>query len=97
MPGRDVGGVEGGSWGEVSSTANCTDYQARRFNLRYRHGHKDNRFAHTLNGTALAVPRVMLALLETHQRADGSVGLPPALTPFMGGRAELKPREQSDR
>ena len=49
------------------------------------------RFAHTLNATGAAVPRLMLALLETHQRADGSVALPECLRPFMGGKAELRP------
>ncbi|CAE7243660.1 OVA7, partial [Symbiodinium sp. KB8] len=65
-----------------------------RFGMRYRHGHKDNRFAHTLNGTALAVPRVMLALLETHQLPDGRVQVPPALRPFLGGREHLGAAEE---
>lgn len=95
MPGRrEVDGGEPGSWGEICSASNCTDYQARRFGMRYRHGHKDNRFAHTLNGTALAVPRVMLALLETHQLPDGRVQVPPALRPFLGGREHLGTAEE---
>jgi len=67
MPGR-------GEYGEVSSISNCTDFQARRLDVRHGAG-----FAHTLNGTALAVPRVMLSLLETHQRVDGSVAVPSPL------------------
>jgi seryl-tRNA synthetase len=86
MPGRK-------RFGEISSTSNCTDYQARRLAIRCTVPHASERvFAHTLNGTACAVPRTMLALLETHQRRDGSVELPPALRPFMGGRAEIAAR-----
>lgn len=81
-------------FGEVASISDCTDYQARRLGLRLRvgaQGAADARlhFAHTLNGTALAVPRVMLALLENHVQPDGTVLLPAALRPFMGGRAAL--------
>lgn len=83
-----------GAYGEVSSASCCADYQARRLNIRYRRGAAagDNRFVHTLNATACAIPRVMLALLETHQQADGSVLLPPCLRPYMGGRERLEPR-----
>jgi seryl-tRNA synthetase len=87
MPGRGAGG----SYGEVTSASNCQDFQARRLNIRYRAAQGDNRFVHTLNATALAVPRIILALLETHQARDGSVALPPCLVPFMGGRAILTP------
>jgi len=80
-----------GAFGEITSASNCTDYQARRLGIRYRAKPGDNRFVHTLNATACAVPRIILALLETHQRADGSVALPPALVPFMGGRTHLTP------
>jgi seryl-tRNA synthetase len=83
MPGRG----EAGDWGEVTSTSNCTDYQARRLKIRYRpKGQKRNQLVHTLNGTALAVPRVLIALLENHQRADGSVAIPEALQPYAGFR-----------
>jgi len=72
-------------YGELASISNCTDFQARRLNIRYINESQpsDRGFVHTLNGTALAVPRVMLALLETHQRADGSVLLPECLSPFL--------------
>lgn len=90
MPCRGEDGA--GAYGEVSSASNCIDYQARRLNVRYKAGPKDNRFVHTLNATACAVPRTMLALLETHQQADGSVVIPPALRPFMGGREVLTPQ-----
>ena len=81
-----------GAYGEVSSASNCIDYQARRLNIRYKAGPKDNRFVHTLNATACAIPRTIIALLETHQQQDGSVVIPPALRPFMGGREVLKPK-----
>lgn len=81
MPGRG----EGGEYGEVTSTSDCTDYQARRLNIRYRpEGQKGTRFVHTLNGTAIAVSRALIAVLENYQRADGRVDVPEALRPWMG-------------
>lgn len=81
MPGRG----EGGEYGEVTSTSDCTDYQARRLNIRYRpEGQKGTRFVHTLNGTAIAVSRALIAILENYQRADGRVDVPEALKPWMG-------------
>ena len=81
MPGRG----QSGEYGEVTSTSNCTDYQARRLNIRYKtHGQKGTRFVHTLNGTAVAVTRALLAILENHQQADGSVVVPEVLRPWVG-------------
>ncbi len=81
MPGRG----DGGDWGEVTSASNCTDYQARRLRIRFRRKDaKRNEMVHTLNGTAVANARTILALLEVHQRADGSVRIPKALQPYMG-------------
>ena len=71
-------------WLEVSSISNMEDYQARRMNLRFREGKGKPRFAHTLNGSGLAFPRVIAALLENHQQADGSVRLPEVLVPYFG-------------
>ncbi len=72
-------------WLEVSSVSWYSDYQARRANLRYRPaGEKGTRILHTLNGSALAVPRVWAALVETHRRPDGSVAIPEALRPYLG-------------
>ena len=123
MPGRN-------GWGEISSTSNCTDYQSRRLNIRYRTNKivsrqpassesspasisNDNldfhhkapvlaqpssnsttitEFVHTLNGTAVAVPRLIVALLETYQQKDGSVRLPECLWPFMAGIQEIRPK-----
>jgi seryl-tRNA synthetase len=79
-----------GAYREISSCSNCTDFQARRANLRYRPepGAKP-RFLHTLNGSGLAVGRTLIAVLETYQQADGSVVIPEVLRPYMGGVARL--------
>ena len=70
---------------EISSISNCGDFQARRMNARYRAGEKDNRFVHTLNGSGLAVGRTLVAVLENYQQADGTIRVPDALVPYMGG------------
>ncbi|WP_029355271.1 serine--tRNA ligase [Bosea sp. 117] len=71
---------------EISSCSTCTDFQARRMNARYRpSGGKGPRFVHTLNGSGVAVGRALVAVLETYQNADGSVAIPDALKPYMGG------------
>jgi seryl-tRNA synthetase len=74
-----------GDYGELTSASNCTDYQARRLKTRFRRASaKKNELVHTLNGTAIAVPRVIVALLENHQCADGSVAIPAALQRYLG-------------
>jgi seryl-tRNA synthetase len=81
MPGRG----EAGEYGEVTSTSDCTDYQARRLNIRYKPaGQKGTRFVHTLNGTAVALSRAVIVVLENYQRADGLVDVPEVLRPYMG-------------
>ena len=86
MPGRG----DQGEYGEVTSTSNCTDFQARRLNTRFKSAqHKGTRFAHTLNGTAVAVSRCLVALLENYQQADGSVLIPPVLRPWMRGKERI--------
>lgn len=78
MPGRE-------GWGEITSTSNCTDYQARRLGVRFKEAEGGKpRFVHMLNGTALAVPRVIIAILENFQERDGSVHIPEALVPYTG-------------
>ena len=74
-----------GEWLEASSCSNCTDFQARRASIRYRPqpGAKP-RFVHTLNGSGLGLPRVMIAILENFQEADGSVVIPEVLRPYTG-------------
>jgi seryl-tRNA synthetase len=74
-----------GEYGEVTSTSNCTDFQARRLGIRYRGpGFKGTRFVHTLNGTAVAVTRALVAILENYQQADGTVAIPEVLRPCVG-------------
>ena len=76
---------------EISSISNCGDFQARRMNTRFRpEGAKTNEFVHTLNGSGLAVGRTLVAVLENGQQEDGSVELPPALHPYMGGLTRLE-------
>lgn len=77
---------------EISSCSNCGDWQARRMNTRYRPTEgKGNVFVHTLNGSGLAVGRTLVAVLENHQQADGSVNIPSLLLPYMGGLTKLEP------
>lgn len=93
MPGRN-----GGEWGEVTSTSNCTDYQARRLNVRYREdgaGKSRSKFVHMLNGTAIALSRAIIAILENFQQADGSVKLPAALVPYCGFDI-IRPKPRSE-
>lgn len=72
-------------WLEISSVSNCRDFQARRASLRYRDGEtRKPELLHTLNGSGLGLPRTLICLLETHQRADGSIGVPEFLQPFVG-------------
>jgi len=85
LPGQDA-------FREISSISNCGDFQARRMNARYRpEGQKGTEFVHTLNGSGLAVGRTLVAVLENFQQADGSVEVPAALHPYMGGVTRLTP------
>lgn len=86
MPGRqseEKGGT--GNWGEITSTSNCTDYQARRLNIKYQplSGGKA-KFVHMLNGTAVAISRALIAILENFQQENGSIVVPKVLRPFFG-------------
>jgi seryl-tRNA synthetase len=78
-----------GAWLEVSSCSNFEDFQARRMNLRYKNNEGKNIFCHTLNGSALALPRLYIALLETFQQADGHVLIPEPLQPYLGGLKQI--------
>lgn len=73
-----------GGWGEVTSASNCTDYQARRLNVRLRKKDGSLEYGHTLNGTAVALSRALIAVLENYQQADGSILVPEVLRPFCG-------------
>ena len=78
MPGRE-------SWGEITSTSNCTDFQARRLKLRFRRdGSKKTELVHMLNGTAISNARTILAILENHQQSDGTIKVPEKLVPYLG-------------
>lgn len=79
MPGRKM-------YGEISSASNCTDYQSRRLNIQTIDSSDSCRFAHTVNGTACAVPRTLIALLETYQQPNGEVSIPAVLEPYFKGR-----------
>ena len=78
-------------WLEVSSCSCFTDYQARRLNCRFKDNDGKTKLCHTLNGSGVALPRLMVALLEQHQNADGSVTIPKALRPYMNGQEKLVP------
>ena len=80
MPGRG----DEGEYGEVTSTSNCTDYQARSLNIRYRDDDGKIKFVHMLNGTAVALSRAMVAVIENYQNEDGSITIPPALVRYTG-------------
>ena len=77
MPGKQ-------EFGEITSTSNCTDYQSRRLNIRYKDRNGENKIAYMLNGTAIAVPRVIIAILENYQNEDSSVNIPEILIPYLG-------------
>ena len=85
MPGRD-------DWGETHSATRFREYQARRLDLRYRDSDGKVRHCHTLNNTVIASPRVLVAFVEMHQQADGTIRVPEALQPYLGGRAVLGPK-----
>lgn len=77
---------------EVSSVSNCTDYQSRRSNIKFKRNDGKTDFVHTLNGSGLATSRLMVALLENNQNADGSINIPPVLQPALGGISKIVPQ-----
>ncbi|MEZ5994562.1 MAG: serine--tRNA ligase [Hyphomonadaceae bacterium] len=79
-----------GKYREISSCSNCGDFQARRMNARYRDENGKPQFVHTLNGSGLAVGRTLVAILENYQNADGSIQVPKALVPYMGGLERIE-------
>ena len=93
MPGRGELNADGkpmGDWGETHSASRLYDYQCRRLNMRYRDDDGKTVFAHSLNNTVLASPRVLIPLLEMHQNSDGSVSIPACLQPYMNGMTRLE-------
>ncbi|PMQ00738.1 MAG: serine--tRNA ligase [Dictyoglomus sp. NZ13-RE01] len=88
MPGR-------GEYGEVTSCSNCTDYQARRLNIRFRRLTGELEYVHMLNGTAIAISRALIAILENYQQEDGSIIIPEVLHPYTLGIKEIKPKKRN--
>src|SRR3989339_1029171 len=78
------------NWGEITSTSNCTDYQARRLNIKYIDEQGKKEYVHTLNGTAVALSRFPLAILENYQQKDGSIQIPTILCPYMFGKTVIR-------
>lgn len=78
-----------GTYRETHSTSTCTDWQSRRLNIRVRRNNGETQFTHMLNGTAFAIQRTLLCILENFQQADGTVAVPPVLVPYMGGRTVI--------
>jgi seryl-tRNA synthetase len=83
MPGKPGADDSQGAWAEVTSTSNCTDYQARAMNTKYRKANGEKELVYTLNGTAIAIPRCLIAIMENYQLSDGSIEIPKVLAPYM--------------
>lgn len=83
MPGRN-------DYGEVTSTSNCTDYQARNLNIKYKSVDGKNEYVHMLNGTAIATSRTLIAVMENYQQEDGSIKVPDVLQKYMNGITEIR-------
>ena len=93
LPGKPNNRGGAGDWAEITSASNCTDYQARGLNIKYKDKNGDKNFIHTLNGTAVAVSRALIAILENYQRADGSVEIPKVLRKYMPGKPKVIKRK----
>jgi seryl-tRNA synthetase len=83
MPGKPNKEGKMGDWGEITSTSNCTDYQARSLNIKYKTAEGKKEYVHMLNGTAISLCRAMIALMENHQQADGSIKIPAVLHKYL--------------
>ncbi|XP_033232248.1 serine--tRNA ligase, mitochondrial isoform X1 [Belonocnema kinseyi] len=89
LPGRNI-------FGELSSCSNCTDFQSRRLNIKYKTKDGNSVYVHTLNGTACAVPRMLIAICETHQLKNGTIAIPNNLQPFMNGKTVIRQQAVPD-
>jgi seryl-tRNA synthetase len=89
MPGKPGKNGETGDWGEITSTSNCTDYQARGLNIKYKKADGNKEYVHMLNGTAVAVQRTMIAILENYQQANGSIIIPQILRKYLPDRLDV--------
>lgn len=85
MPGKPNKKGKLGDWAEITSTSNCTDYQARGLNIKYKDAYNKKNYVHTLNGTAIAISRAIIAIMENNQQKDGSIAIPRILQKYMGG------------
>jgi len=83
LPGKTNKQNKAGDWAELTSTSNCTDYQARGLNIKYKDKNGEKKYVHMLNGTALAIPRTIIAIMENYQQADGSVTIPEVLRKYL--------------
>ena len=89
MPGKPNKDGSMGDWAEITSTSNCTDYQARGLNIKYKDKQGNREYLHMLNGTAIALSRGIIAIMENYQQADGKIKVPEVLKSYMGGRETL--------
>lgn len=90
MPGKN-------SYGELSSCSNCTDFQSRRLNIKYKDSNSNElKYVHTLNGTACAIPRSLIAICESYQLKDGRIEIPKVLVPFMNGKTIIETQKVGD-
>lgn len=89
LPGKPNGKGENGDWAEITSASNCADYQARGLNIKYKDKAGEKHYVHMLNGTAMAVNRPLIAILENHQRADGSIAIPKILRKYLPGKLKI--------
>jgi seryl-tRNA synthetase len=95
MPGKPAADGSLGAWAEITSTSNCTDYQSRAMNTKYRQANGAKALVYTLNGTAIAIPRCLIAILENYQNADGSVNVPKVLIPYLPkGYKKIRPKQR---
>lgn len=83
MPGKPNRDGSDGDWAEITSTSNCTDYQARGLNIKLKRNDGTKEYLHTLNGTAIAITRCLIAIMENYQESDGSIIIPEALRKYL--------------
>lgn len=93
LPGKPNKNGGAGDWAEITSASNCTDYQARGLNIKYKDRAGDKHFVHMLNGTAVAVSRALIAILENYQQADGSIKIPKVLRKYLPGKTKVIKRK----
>jgi seryl-tRNA synthetase len=89
MPGKPNKEDKMGDWAEITSTSNCTDYQARGLNIKYKDAGGEKHYVHMLNGTAIAITRALIAIMENFQQADGSIAIPKALQKYLPGNLQV--------